>query len=207
MNERRIILAQMKKLFRFETISRNISSVNPKLYTDDRTIGVKSEKIRFQSYIESINSISENGEYSVEFIDGSMVNFWYEFDKDGNCIMHSISYMPYYKDVTDEETEDANIDESFFSERVSQYMRIDYEEQGRKEFCHSLIHLHVGPGRNSLRIPVDAVIYPYDFMFFVLNYIYGEGIESKYFDKRTEGDIIRNFLTENEKERIRISFV
>ena len=41
----------------------------------------------------------------------------------------------------------------------------------------------MGPGRDSLRIPVDSVIYPNDFMFFVLNYIYGEGIENKYFEK------------------------
>ena len=95
----------------------------------------------------------------------------------------------------------------FFCERVSQYLRIDYEEQGRKEFCHSLIHLHMGPGRDSLRIPVDSVIYPNDFMFFVLNYFYGEGIENKYFEKRAEEDIVRVFLTEAEKDRPRISFV
>lgn len=207
MDERKIILAQMQRLFRFQSLSKNVSSVNSNLYADDRTIGVKSEIIRFNSYIESINSIIEKGEYSIEFIDGSMVNFWYEFDKAGKCVMHSISYMPYYKDVNDEEAEDANIDEYFFCERVSQYLRIDYEEQGRKEFCHSLIHLHMGPGRDSLRIPVDSVIYPNDFMFFVLNYIYGEGIEDKYFEKRAEEDIIRDFLTEAEKERARISFV
>ncbi len=207
MDERKTILAQMQKLFRFQRLSKNVSSVNPNLHTSEQTIGVKSEKIRFNSYIESINSIYENGEYSIEFVDGSMVNFWYEFDKKGRCTMHSISYLPYYKDVTDEETEDANIDEYYFCERVSQYIRIDYEEPGRKEYCHSLIHLHMGPGRNSVRIPVDSVIYPNDFMFFVLNYIYGEGIDSNQFEKRKENEIIRDFLTDAEKGRPRISFV
>lgn len=207
MEERKMILAQMQKLFRFQTLSKNVSWVNFNLYTDERTIGVKSEKIRFNSYIESINSIIENEEYAIEFIDGAMVNFWYEFNKTGDCIMHSISYMPYYKDVTDEATEDANIDKYCFCERVSQYIRIDYEEQGRTEYCHSLIHLHMGPGKNSVRIPVDSVIYPNDFMFFVLNYIYGEGLDSKHFEKRDERDINRGFLSDGEKGRPRISFV
>lgn len=207
MEEKKIILAQMNKLFRYAKLSKNVSSVNSNVYTDNRTIGVQSEKVRFKSYIESINSIIENNEYAIEFIDGAMVNFWYEFDKNGNCIMHSISYIPYYKDVTDEEIEDANIDVCDFCERVSQYIRIDFEEQGRSDYFHSLIHLHMGPGRDSLRIPIDSVIYPDDFMFFVLNYIYREGIEARYFEKRDDSEMVRSFLSDAEKDRPRMSFV
>ena len=205
--EKKVIWSQMQKLWRFERISKSVSGVNTNIYMDERTIGVKSEKIRFNSYVDSINSIIHNEGYSVEFIDGAMVNFWYEFDEKDNCCMHSISYIPYYKDVLDEESEDANLDEDYFREHVSKYLRIDYEEQGRTEFCHSLIHMHLGPGRESLRMPVDSVIYPEDFMFFVLKYIYEEKIDSSIFDRRKSNEIGRYYLTDAEKQGPHISFL
>lgn len=50
---------------------------------------------------------------------------------------------------------------------------MDFDEVGYKEYIHSLIHAHFGAEKNNeLRIPVEHVVLPYEFLFFVLKYIW-----------------------------------
>ena len=64
--------------------------------------------------------------------------------------------------------------------------------------------MHIGTERNALRIPIEHCVLPFEFMFFVLKYIYHLPDEELI---DLEFKMSRNsMLTENEKRKLKLVF-
>ena len=55
---------------------------------------------------------------------------------------------------------------------ISKYIRVDYDEEGYKPEIHTSSHFHLSYIQNDLRLPISSKIYPEEFLFIVLKYIY-----------------------------------
>lgn len=174
-------------------------------------IGDKADKIRFHSYMETFNEMMYNNQYTVSLKDDSMIFLFYEFDDDNNIAGHSLTYLPNFlvdteqkKERVSDDAEDEEINFKQLHRRISNFVRVDFEEVGNKEYYHSLIHMHIGTERNALRIPIEHCVLPFEFMFFVLKYIYHLPDEELI---DLEFEMSRNsMLTENEKRKLKLVF-
>ena len=123
---------------------------------------------------------------------------------------HILSYLPSFRNDSEngkEYTDENNEEEINFIQlhrRISNFVRVDFEEVGRKEYYHSLIHMHIGTERNALRIPIEHFVMPFEFLFFVLKYVYHLPDEEL---TGIECEISRNsMLTEKEKKKLKLVF-
>ena len=168
-------------------------------------IGNKADKIRFHSYMEAFDKMMYNCQYTILLEDDSMVFLFYEFNDNNNVTGHILSYLPSFRNDSEngkEYTDENNEEEINFIQlhrRISNFVRVDFEEVGRKEYYHSLIHMHIGTERNALRIPIEHFVMPFEFLFFVLKYVYHLPDEEL---TGIECEISRNsMLTEKEKKK------
>ena len=168
-------------------------------------IGNKADKIRFHSYMEAFDKMMYNCQYTILLEDDSMVFLFYEFNDNNNVTSHILSYLPSFRNDSEngkEYTDENNEEEINFIQlhrRISNFVRVDFEEVGRKEYYHSLIHMHIGTERNALRIPIEHFVMPFEFLFFVLKYVYHLPDEEL---TGIECEISRNsMLTEKEKKK------
>ena len=103
-----------------------------------------------------------------------------------------------------EDDEPEEIDYIQLHKRISNFVRVDFEELGRKEFYHSLVHMHIGTEREALRIPIEHCVLPFEFLFFILKYIYQLPDEEL---KSLECEMSReSMLTEKETEKLKLVF-
>ncbi len=181
-------------------------------------IGFSSPRINFKSYREVYTDMVENNKYYLIFIDGSILNMEYLFD--GNIICkHTLSFYPscnnelgssgsealeQYGIEDENEIEDLQI-------LLSNYIRVDFDEVGRKEYFHSLVHMHTSVFKQSVRFPVESYILPLEFICFVLKYIYrenGQYLDDWYVKLQSDYNLFdtRKLLTENELKRFRLHF-
>lgn len=180
---------------------------------DEFSIGHEALRVRYNYYMDIYDRMIEDESYSVLMLDDSMLNMYYIFNEKGEVQYHNLSFMPNYKvdvHISDEEgktkvqSEDANISHIDLNRRLSNYVRIDYDEKGRQEFVHSLIHLHTSVFKEALRLPVDHYITPFEFLFFILKYIYHNKSDKL---KKLEVSLSRSStLTVEEGKKVRIRF-
>lgn len=123
-------------------------------------IGKRLEKMSYDSYLERLNHVIDDSEYSVLFDDFSFASLFYQFDKDKKLVYSSLNFVPYYEDADELKN--------------NKYVRIDYEEQGHLEFIHTYSHMHLTVNKNDIRLPIDHVLTPNEFIYFVLVHIYHE---------------------------------
>lgn len=91
----------------------------------------------------------------------------------------------------------------------SRYLRIDYAPEQHIEFTHTQMHAHFGALANNVRIPVEHLLFPKDFLYIVLTHYY---CNNKYYIK--ENDFVaslidhdtmrRNTLVKDEEGRFKI---
>lgn len=169
-------------------------------------IGEESQRIRINSYAETFDDIMYNNEYTILLNDDSMIIMQYNFDESQKIIGHSLSFLPNFRrNLFDEDDQSEEIKESQLFLRLGNYIRIDYDEQGQKEYYHSLIHMHIGTAKDALRIPVEHFVLPFEFLFFVLKYVY----------RLSDGQLVdlecsvqrESILTEREMKKVRMAFV
>lgn len=193
-------------------------------HEEKNIIGSKVAKIRFHSYMEVFDEMMYESRYTVLLEDDSMIFLFYEFDDNDKIVGHVLTYLPNFRgkreptiyDLDDEDkTEDKNnfggeddeleeIDYIQLHKRISNFVRVDFEELGRKEFYHSLIHMHIGTEREALRIPIEHCVLPFEFLFFILKYIYQLPDEEL---KSLECEMSReSMLTEKETEKLKLVF-
>lgn len=171
-----------------------------------RTIGINTDHFHFQTYMEEFNNFSEAASYTILLTDDAMIAMHYIFDDSGKLIKHNLSYLPDYKrdlfDTTETMNEDANIESDKLAERLSNYLRVDFDTCGYAEYYHTKVHLHLGLFDNPFRIPLQTYLLPNDFLYLVFKYIYhlDEGILSRIVDtkkkeiKLSEKELDRFFL-------------
>lgn len=152
-------------------------------------LGTKTIKINANKYREVFDKMIEENIYTILLHDFSIINLYYEFDEKGILLHQSLSYIPYYEN-------------DFFD---TKYMRVDFEMEGRREFVHSLIHLHYSIYKNDIRLPVEKPIMPNQFVFFVLKYYYH--INDKFLNTLDCRNFFSDkYLTQKEAEKLIISF-
>lgn len=203
--ERELVREQFINLYFIQQNIGTISVINGNFHERERAIGIKSEKITPERYVESFNKMESEETYTLTLIDDSLICLYYEFDETGVITKHELSFLPSYKveDESDEYNDDVSPFELF--KRIRNYVRVDFDDVGYKEYTHSLIHAHFGCGKgNSIRIPVEHVVLPYEFLFFVLKYIYRIDDDELLTLQFTYGRGSK--LTDNEKDKLRLLF-
>lgn len=209
-----------KNMIEFLKIWYNISQIkkfinNFKKNSD--TFGQKTSKFTKKNYIDSYkNTIIENENYQLIFIDESVISFFYKFDSNNQIISYSLSYIPgIHEDIVIEGYNYNDVKELLESS-YKDYIRIDLEEKGYKEILNTKNHFHYGISENdesilrkNVRIPLYQILYPLDFIYIICKYIYH--IEEKNLRKLTE--LIKKYnikrretLSELEKTKLFMKF-
>lgn len=209
-----------KNMIEFLKIWYNISQIkkfinNFKKNSD--TFGKKTSKFTKKNYIDSYkNTIIENENYQLIFIDESVISFFYKFDNNNKIISYSLSYIPgIHEDIVIEEYNYNDVKELLESS-YKDYIRIDFEEEGYKEILHTKNHFHYRISENDesilrkdMRIPLYQILYPLDFIYIICKYIYH--IEEENLGKLTE--LIKKYnierretLSEFEKTKLFMRF-
>ena len=96
-------------------------------------------------------------------------------------------------------------------QKVYKYIRIDYDTNGYQEMIHTLVHMHIGLVKEyqdddaenddirdyEFRIPIYGVVYPYDFIYLILKYIYKEN--TTYIERLLNDNVGRNCTLRQEE--------
>lgn len=132
---------------------------------DLRIIGNKRHRISRENYTDDFIKIGCNGMYSIQLLDNSLISIFYKFDYNNKIIAFELSFIPSYEsDILFKNKDDYSV--------LSKYIRIDYDSDSYVRFTHPKIHLHNNLERDGLRIPIDNVIYPSEFLYLILRYYY-----------------------------------
>ena len=134
------------------------------------------------NYTDSIDAISESGDYFISLFDGSLINVFYSFDSEDQLLAFSLSFLP---NVVSEALfeNDYSILQNYSG---NYYLRIDYDPNSYRENIHTKIHMHTSLNKKDLRIPVNKIILPSEFLYFVLKNIYGKSDISTFKEKMIE---------------------
>lgn len=197
-----------EQFLRLSSLQRRIKEINVVNEFHERRyeIGEESQRIRLNSYAEIFDHMIYNNEYTILLNDDSMIIMQYQFDESEKIIGHSLSFLPNFRrNLFDDCDQEEEIKESQLFSRLGNYIRIDFDEQGQEEYYHSLIHMHIGTAKDNLRIPVEHFVLPFEFLFFVLKYIYRLPDEEL---TDLECSVQReNILTKQEMRKVRMAFV
>lgn len=203
--QKEIVREQFLQLNNLQRKIKEINMVND-FHESGFEIGEKSQRIRINSYAETFDDIMYNNEYTILLNDDSMIIMLYRFDESQKITGHSLSFLPNFRrNLFDEGDQSEEIKESQLFLRLGNYIRIDYDEQGREEYYHSLIHMHIGTAKDTLRIPIEHFVLPFEFLFLVLKYVYRLSDEQL---TGLECSVQReNILTKREMKKVRMVFV
>lgn len=154
-------------------------------------IGERCKKISQGNYLSAYNDAINKNEYSILFKDYSYITFYYQFDINKNLIYSSLNYVPFCQKDVDIQN--------------NSYTRIDFEKQGHCEFFHPLSHMHFTTNKNDVRLPLDHVMTPNEFLYFVLVHIY-HNKEDKLKKLDLSSKLSCSVMSLDEIKKIRISF-
>ena len=197
------------KIPRWENRINNINTVS-KYHKGENEIGNVADRVKYHTYMEVFNNMYRNEAYTISLLDGSMINMHYIFDESKNMKKHTLSFMPNYrvdlldKQVQEEQELDANVSPEQLSLRLNNYIRIDYDEVGREDYYHSLVHLHVGISDQAIRIPMQYYMFPNDFLFFIFKYVYRHD-DNTLRSLRPEPEM-KCMLEDNERKRLKLVY-
>lgn len=130
------------------------------------------------AYKELYSELIRNRDYNLKFIDGSLVQMLYEFDKKGKHILgHILSFYPnlsedYLNDallINEDDDPDNQISKILNKQIIPFPLRFDYSQIIKEK--HPASHLTLGNYKNC-RIPVSKPISPKQFILFILNNFY-----------------------------------
>lgn len=189
MNDFVAIQQDLKWILSNYTKSSNIDEVN-RFIIKNNNIGIHLPHIKRRNYRDSIDDLLKTKNYYVVFNDISLLHLEYVFDKDNNVCYSCLSYLPFVDNELHE------------NEQLSKYIRIDYAPNDYKEIIHTKCHLHIGIDKNEFRIPVQTIIYPKEFIYFVLKYIYHE--DSEFLKLINLANSKNNLLTVIENNKLRL---
>lgn len=204
-----IVEQQFLKIPILENRINNINTVS-KYRKVENEIGNLADRVRYHTYMEVFNKMYRNEAYTISLVDGSMINMYYVFDGSKNMKKHTLSFMPNYRvDLLDKQEQeeqelDANVSHEQLSLRLNNYIRIDFDEVGREDYYHSLVHLHIGISDQAIRIPMQYYMFPNDFLFFIFKYIYRH--DDNTLKSLVPESKMRCILKENERKRLKLVY-
>lgn len=180
MSDKSIIVQQINNL------SKSFFKYN--LIVTANNINCKNDKvgniIKFSilNYVSTYNQIFDDKKYHILLNDGALICFYYQFDDEGNMLKHCLYYIPSPSEDAFSVFKSNNygsineLDKNIIielSELLEKYIRIDYDLEGKKEFVHTTVHLHYGITHDKMRLPIYSKVYPEEFVYFILKYVYG----------------------------------
>lgn len=204
-----IVEQQFLKIPILENRINNINTVS-KYHKGENEIGNLADRVKYHTYMEVFNSMYRNEAYTISLVDGSMINMHYIFDENKNMKKHTLSFMPNYrvdllvKQEQEEQELDANVSDEKLSLRLNNYIRIDYDEVGREDYYHSLVHLHIGVSDQAIRIPMQYYMFPNDFLFFIFKYVYRH--DDNTLNSLMPESKMKCMLEENERKRLKLVY-
>lgn len=209
--EYEIVKREIEYLYLVQEKIPIINDVNILRLRNDE-IGERTNKFTHVNYHEVYKIMLEEKKYNILINDESMISFYYMFDEEGKIIHHNLSYIPSIdsdiylgEDITLE-------NQVLISKIANNYIRIDYDKTGKKEIVHTDIHMHFGiyPKDESLtnselRIPVEGILFPYEFMYIIFKYFYE--VEDKYVSFLLEEEYSKSACLESsEGDKLVLSF-
>lgn len=131
-------------------------------------------KIKLDSYRERYDNLFASQKNYILLEDNSLITMYYIFDKKGKIMHHSLSYLPEVldDDFSSNDFCENEIPDCFLFKNTGNYIRIDYTSSGYEEYFRSKTHMHVGLSNDKLRIPFFTYLYPNEFIYLILKYMY-----------------------------------
>lgn len=181
-SQKDIVINQLTNLYLVQEKIPNINNiVIPEIKED--SVGRRTPKFSIRTYVEVYRDMLLSEKYNLLLNDDSLIDFYYEFDDEGNIKGHNLSFIPGLDaDISLRDDMYINIeDQLMVSITAANYLRIDYDLKGKKNIVHTDVHMHYGlfergeKGEgvlSELRIPLEGVLFPYEFIYIVLKYIY-----------------------------------
>lgn len=172
-----IIIEEIRDLYK---VQENIVIINDSKIRklEQFRVGERTPKFTVQNYIENYRNMLLEKKYYIALYDDSLIDFYYEFDDYGKIIRHSLSFIPGI-DYETQEYGKLTYEEYLMVHEISKYyMRVDYDLTGKQPILHTDVHLHIGlHDRNDedikeLRIPLESIMYPNEFLYIIFKYYY-----------------------------------
>ncbi len=167
-------------------------------------LGTKIPHIKESNYNEIYESVSNKNAFSIMFIDGGLATFYYEFDDKKRIHSHSLHYLPNIL-IESEEDDFYNLFSNYSKDNIlSKYLRVDFGEEGYKEFYHSICHVHFSLIKDALRIPCETWFSPMEFLMFIMTNIYHCPIDIEYRFKNktlTDNELMKFYLRIGNEKR------
>lgn len=177
--EYEIVKKQMQHLY---IVQERIPIINDVRITKIRSdeIGERTNKFTHSNYHEVYKTMLEEEEFNILINDESMISLYYMFNEDGKIKQHNLSYIPSI-DMEIYLCENISLENQIIiSRNANNYIRIDYDKTGKKEIVHTDIHLHFGIyakeenlANYEFRIPMEGILFPYEFIYIIFKYLYG----------------------------------
>lgn len=206
-----IVCNQVKNLYLAQL---NISIINAVSIPNiaSKEIGKRTETFSHLKYPELYIKMLENSEYNILLNDESIISFFYTFNEDGTIKHHNLSFIPSLDIEICREDSKILENQVIISKQLNNYLRMDYHLEGKKEIIHTDSHLHFGLypseeelNNSELRIPMEGVIFPYEFMYIVLKYLYL--VNNKDLEFLLENNYEKTpLLEECEKDKLLLTF-
>lgn len=129
----------------------------PNYNEESKLIGNEKYRVSRENYADDFVHVGDESKYFIELKDESLISVRYLFDEEKNLVSFESNLLFKNKD-------DFSI--------LSKYIRIDYDNEGYKTMVHPKIHLHNNLERDGLRIPLNNIVYPSEFVYLILRYYY-----------------------------------
>lgn len=204
-----IVCEEFSSLYKLKTNVPMVYNVSkPKFISRNgkRIIGQKTPKFTYENYQNSFKEC-EDDNWQIRLLDDSLLSFFYEFNGEGKIIQYSLSFIPSFNEGDLIGCVDRADILEVLNMCFTDYIRIDYSEVGYKRAIHEVQHLHKGlvernkpkslsgkdveEGddvnlRNEFRIPVNNLLFPLDFVRFIIKYIYQNEESLKHISLRND---------------------
>lgn len=193
-----IILKDFNKIWDLKIKTQQIMLVKEPKYksgNNHRYIGKKTAKFTYENYIERYNECDSEENWQVKLLDDSLISFFYGFNNCGEILEYSLSFIPGFDEGAVAEVKPSSEIFSILTPCFNDYIRIDFSNVGYKPGVHENHHLHKGlvvrhklrsgdlieidcseddSFRNEFRIPINNIMFPLDFIYFIIKYIYND---------------------------------
>lgn len=151
---------------------------------------------------------SKNSDYDIILEDGSFFQFTSTSAVDIHySFFHRIEQVLSYNEFIDKYLTEENIDS--INQEYEMYLstdksltypcpiRYDVAEREYTEELHAYAHLHIGVD-TEIRIPIDKIIKPLEFVDFVVKYTYKEKWDAAFINNSKFRELIKNFKKQSE---------
>lgn len=163
-------------------------------------------------YEDIYNTLLEERNYNLLFIDGAILQFMYEFNADDTLLKARLCYFPSPNLLNFDEGEEVYNNDDIYADIISRNLlptaiRFDYDPSNHEDTHHACSHVSFGQYKNC-RIPVSSALTPHRFIDFIIRNFYHNGyrgIEVE-LEKFKSADF-SNSITENETEILHFNFV